>query len=274
MLTCHSSDDAFLIPVVLYSLYWWNWQGIFLLFNIKLNSFEEFYPLLIWDQTRDTFCTRCGILSSVSCLRVYLRRESFLIRNKASLTLPWFSLAFRLPVASSKYVFWNLTLTSSLRVSASWNIKWWLSGSGKTKGDRRKWSKGSKTGEAIHQDDWFHIPLLKGAPNHCCNSKVIFSKLGNTSAPDIPHRFLFYGANLRLAETTSEQVPVIQILKQRDKKKQYGINWAVIKYTSAFLSRKSISKTFLQVPHIQPPGGPLPIRQGCQTFIPQVMRMK
>ena len=100
MLTCHSSDDAFLIPVVLYSLYWWNWQGIFLLFNIKLNSFEEFYPLLIWDQTRDTFCTRCGILSPVSCLHVYLRRESFPIRNKASLTLPWFSLAFRLPVAN------------------------------------------------------------------------------------------------------------------------------------------------------------------------------
>ena len=175
---------------------------------------------------------------------------------------------------SSKNVFWNLTLTSSLRVSASWNIKWWLSGSGKTKGDRRKWSKGSKTGEAIHQDDWFHIPLLKGDSNHCCNSKVIFSKLGNTSAPDIPHRFLFYGANLRLAETTSEQVPVIQILKQRDKIKQYGMHWAVIKYTSAFLSRKSISKTFLQVPHIQPPGRPLPIRQGCQTFIPQVIRMK
>ena len=118
---------------------------------------------------------------------------------------------------SSKTVFWNLTLTSSLRVSASWNIKWWLSGSGKTKGDRRKWSKRSKTGEAIHQDDWFHIPLLKGDSNHCCNSKEI--KLGNTSAPDIPHRFLFYGANLRLAETTSEQVPVIQILKQRDKDK-------------------------------------------------------
>ena len=28
--------------------------------------------------------------------------------------------------------------------------------------------------------------------------------------------------------------------------------------------------TYWQIPHLQPPGGPSPIRQGCKTFLSQV----
>ena len=98
--------------------------------------------------------TRPGILCRVSPPRTYSPQETFQPRSQDSLTLPWFSLAFRL----------NISALKTMRMGRPYHTKIFFKCKtfdlGKWESDKRKQGERGEAGETVHQDARFHLPLL------------------------------------------------------------------------------------------------------------------